>query len=201
MSRMTIQPATYGLDSSIPQFSLDRYQRMIEAGILDQDDRVELLENYVVRKMPRNPAHDNAVDRILDVLYPLKPAGWRLRVQSAITLADSQPEPDLAFVRGDLNQFEATHPGADEIGLLIEVADTSLKRDTVDKTRIYARAGVPVYWVVNLTDRRVEVFTQPSGATPAPGYLSMQTCSPGDMIPLLVDGQVVASVPVAQLFS
>jgi hypothetical protein len=83
----TTTPVTYGDAASLAQFSVARYQRRIEMGILTPKDRVELLENYVVLKMPRNPRHDSTIDQILDVLLPHRPTGWRLRVHSAITLA------------------------------------------------------------------------------------------------------------------
>src|SRR5713226_5136674 len=98
---MTIaaMPVTYGLDASIARFSVARYQRMIEAGILTPDDKVELLENYVVLKMPRNPRHDSTIQRMFRPLLRSLPAAWDLRIQSAVALIDSQPEPDVAVVR------------------------------------------------------------------------------------------------------
>ena len=193
------RPTTYGLDPSNPTFTLDRYQRMIDAGILDDEDRVELLENFVVLEVPRNPQHDNGIDRVHEALLPRKPRGWRLRIRSAITLSDSQPEPDLALVRGDLNSFELTHPGPADCGLLVEVANTSLLRDKQDKARIYARAGIPTYWIVNLVDSRVEVFEQPSGPAPAPAYSVTRTYEPGWDVPLSVDGTTVGPIPAADL--
>src|SRR5688500_17127322 len=91
-----VTPVTYGDAASLARFSVERYQRMIETGVLTPDDKVELLENYVVLKMSRNPPHDTTIDRMLDALLPYRPQGWRLRTQSAITLADSQPEPNFA---------------------------------------------------------------------------------------------------------
>src|SRR5713226_9144165 len=100
---MTIaaMPVTYGLDASIARFSVARYQRMIEVGILTPEDKVELLENYVVLKMPRNPPHDGTIQLISENLLPSIPRGWRLRAQLTVVFADSQPEPDFAVVRGD----------------------------------------------------------------------------------------------------
>src|SRR5207253_8662178 len=115
-------PVTYGHDASIARFSVARYQRMIETGILTSEDKVELLENYVVLKMPRNPPHDSTIQQTLEKLFPYRPAGWGLRVQSAIVLSDSQPEPDIAFVRGSAADYKTRHPSAADVGLLIEVA-------------------------------------------------------------------------------
>src|SRR5262245_2090886 len=125
----TATPVTYGRDAAIARFSVDRYQKMIEAGILTPEDKVELLENYVVLKMPRNPPHDSTIQRLLrPILRPL-PDGWDVRIQSAIELPDSQPEPDFAVVRGSAADYETRHPGPADIGLLIEVANSSLLRD------------------------------------------------------------------------
>jgi Uma2 family endonuclease len=181
------------------KFSVARYQRMIEAGILTAEDKVELLENYVVLKMPRNPRHDSTLQRVPRPVLRALPAGWDLRMQSAITLSDSQPEPDVALVRGSAADYDNRHPSPADVGLLIEIADSSLLRDQRDKTRIYARAGIPIYWIVNLVDRRIEVYTQPSGPAAVPAYGSFQTYQPGDAIPLVLDGTTVATIPVADL--
>jgi Uma2 family endonuclease len=199
MSTATTQPATYGLDASIPRFSVPRYQRMIETGILTPDDKVELLENYVVLKMSRNPRHDDGIHKILDTIYPRRPAGWTLRIQSAIVLSDSQPEPDFTLARGSRLDYQNRHPAAADVGLLIEVADSSLLRDQRDKTRIYGRANIPCYWIVNLVDNRIEVYTQPSGPTPQPAYGSFQLYQPGDVVPLMLDGNLVGSFAASDL--
>src|SRR5262245_14042320 len=159
---LTAQPVTYGSDASMARFSVARYQRMIEAGILTPEDKVELLENCVVLKMPRNPPHDSTIQHMLEKLFILRPPGWGLRVQAALTLADSQPEPDFALVRGSAADYSQQHPSSGDTGLVIEVAHSSLLRDQRDKARIYARAGIPWYWIINLVDQRIEVYSQPS---------------------------------------
>jgi len=199
MSTGTVQPVTYGLDASFPRFSVARYQRMIESGILTSEDKVELLENWVVLKMPRNPPHDGTIQVVDEVLGAFIPAGWRLRNQLTVELADSHPEPDFAVVRGNARTYLTRHPTAADTGLIIEVANSSLLRDQRDKTRIYARAGIPAYWIINLVDRRIEVYTQPSGPTAVPAYGAFQTFQPGDSVPLVLDGATVGSVPAAEL--
>jgi Uma2 family endonuclease len=199
MPTATAQPVTYGLDASFPRFSVARYQRMIQAGILTSEDKVELLENWVVLKMPKNPPHDGTTLRIDKRLRRLLPTGWDLQCQGTIVLADSQPEPDFSVLREDPNDYTTRHPTPADTGLVIEVADSSLLRDQRDKTRIYARAGIPVYWIINLVDRRVEVYTQPSGPTAVPAYGAFQTYQPGDGVPLVLDGITVGTVPAADL--
>jgi Uma2 family endonuclease len=195
----TATPVTYGLDASIARFSVDRYQRMIEAGILTSEDKVELLENYVVLKMPRNPPHDGTIQLIDEALAPKIPSGWKLRIQSTVVLSDSQPEPDFAIVRGNARTYLTRHPSPADVGIIIEVADSSLLRDQRDKTRIYARGGIPCYWIVNLVDRRIEVYTQASGPTAVPAYASFQIYQPGDAVPLVLDGTTVGTVPANEL--
>jgi Uma2 family endonuclease len=195
----TAKPVTYGLDASIAQFSVARYQRMIETGILTSEDKVELLENYVVLKMPRNPLHDGTIQVGTDAILPVLPKSWRLRIQMTVVLTDSQPEPDFAVVRGDARTYLSRHPTPADVGLLIEVADSSLLRDQRDKTRIYARGSIPWYWIINLVDRRIEVYTQPSGPTIVPAYQAFQTYQPGDMLPLVLDGNTVATLAVNDL--
>lgn len=196
---LTARPVTYGLDAAIARFSVARYQRMIETGILTSEDKVELLENYVVLKMPRNPPHDGTIDLLKAELPRLVPPGWLLRVQQTLVLSDSQPEPDFAIVRGVPRTYLRRHPTAADAGVVIEVADSSLLRDQRDKTRIYARAGIPCYWIINLVDQRVEVYAQPSGPTPVPAYASFQTYQPGDPVPLVLDGEPAGTVQATEL--
>jgi Uma2 family endonuclease len=195
----TAAPVTYGHDASIARFSVARYQKMIEAGILTSEDKVELLENYVVLKMPRNPPHDGTIDLVRSTLHPLLPAGWMLRIQQTVVLSDSQPEPDFAVVRGMARTYMARHPTPADVALLVEIANSSLLRDQRDKTRIYARGNVVCYWIVNLVDQQLEVHTQPSGPTAVPGYGSVQIYRPGDAVSLVLDGTTVATVPASDL--
>src|SRR5262249_40902300 len=150
---------------------------------------------YVVLKMPRNPPHDGTIQLINETLAPAVPQGWLLRIQQTVVLPDSQPEPDFAFVRGSPRSYLTRHPAHADVGLIIEVANASLLRDQRDKTRIYARGGIPCYWIANLVDQRIEVYTQPSGPTALPAYGSFQTYQPGDTIPLVLDGATVATLP------
>jgi Uma2 family endonuclease len=195
----TAHPITYGHDPSLAQFSVARYQRMIEVGIIKPEDKVELLEHYVVCKIARNPLHDGTIQIVYEVIRPSLPPGWLVRVGQTIVLADSQPEPDFAIVRGNARSYLTRHPTPADVALLIEVADSSLLRDQRDKTRIYARGSIPCYWIVNLGDRRVEVYTQPSGPTTVPVYGAFQLFQPGDAVPLVLAGAPAATVAAADL--
>jgi Uma2 family endonuclease len=188
------------------EFSLSRYWRlsvaqyhgMINAGLLTEHDRVELLEGLLIAKMPHNPPHDATIHIIHSETQPRVPPGWSIRIQSAVTLGKSEPEPDLALVRGDARRFLKAHPVARDIGVLIEVADSTIAEDRIVKGRIYARAFVPVYWLVNLQDYRIEVYTEPRTGR-RPRYSARQDYGPGDVVPLIIDGREVARISVRKL--
>jgi Uma2 family endonuclease len=190
MSAGILSGAPWPALAALRRFSVQEYHQMIQSGILDEDDNVELLEGYVVLKMAHNPPHDTALQRTRKRSEALLPAGWDARIQCPVTLADSEPEPDIAVVRGDELTYTARHPGAADIGMLVEVSDSSLARDR-DKGRIYAHAGIPIYWIANLVDRRLEVSTAPSGPSSAPGYAQRSEHVPGDWVVLSLDGATV----------
>jgi Uma2 family endonuclease len=202
---MLSQPGAVKDRSELPplpvrRFSVKEYHRMIDSGILTDEDRVELLEGWIVPKMPRNPPHDGVIALIYNrVLTPRMPEGWFCRGQSAVTTSDSEPEPDLAVIRGRERDYLKRHPGPRDMALVIEVADTSIRRDRVIKARLYARAGIPVYWIVNLPGGRVEVHTEPSGPTKTPTYNQRRNFGRTRNVPLILDGTVVAEIPVRDL--
>ncbi len=182
----------------VRRFTVEEYRRLGESGILSEDDRVELLEGWIVPKMVHNPPHDNAVELAADTLRVRIPAGWSVRVQSSIRTADSEPEPDLAVVRGSARSRSGRHPTPEEIALVVEVADASLDRDRRSKARVYARAGIAVYWIVNLVDRQVESHEDPSGPAPEPHYGRRAVHRPGELLALRV-AESIASFDPAEL--
>jgi len=169
MSIASSVPA-YAQLASFHRFSVATYHPMLKAGILDEDSRTVLLEGYLVKKMGYNPPPANTLRRIRRRIERLTPAGWEFCEEKPVTLPDSEPHPDLAVARGDESTFAACHPGPADLGLVVEVADSSLAVDQQDMTRIYARANIVQYWIVNIPDRQVEVYTQPSGPTTTPAY-------------------------------
>lgn len=189
-------PPSFAMVAAFRRFTVDEYHRMIESGILNDEDKVELLEGYVVEKMPRNPPHDVVIQRLNKRFTRLNLAGWEVRVQSAITLPDSEPEPDVAVARGDDHTFANRHPNPAELGALIEVADSTLARDRQDKSRIYARSNVAVYWIVNLVESQIEVYANPSGAGAAATYGTRTDFRAGDSVPLVLDGMEIARIAV-----
>jgi Uma2 family endonuclease len=161
------------------RFTAAQYHSLIHSGIIMEGEAVELLEGYLVEKGMRNPPHDMALRR-LTVRLPRHVTGWFLQIQGAIALGESEPEPDGAFLRGDETACDGRSPTAADIGSVIEISDSTLAFDRRDKGRIYARVGIPVYWIVNVVDRHVEVYTDPDTATEPsrPRTASAATTSP-----------------------
>lgn len=182
---------------TVHRFTVEKYHRLGEAGILEEDDRVELLEGWIVPKMEHSPQHDIAIELVDAALRPLLPEDWRLRIQSSLTTADSEPEPDLAIVRGSARDRSARHPSAADVGLVIEVADSSLARDRGTKLRVYARAGVERYWIVNLDARQIEVHEGPSTGADEPQYRVRRIYREEDRVPFALEGAPAIEIPVA----
>ena len=181
------------------RFTVAEYHKLIEIGVLTENDRLELLDGYLVEKMPHNPVHDGTLQKVNRRLIPLLPAGWEARVQMVVTLSRSEPEPDLAVVRESPDGYTTRHPGPADIGLVVEVSNTTLDSDRDDKIPLYARDGLAVYWIVNLIDRQVEVYEQPSGASASPTYGSRRTYKSGDAIPFALGGTDLGTIPVDEL--
>jgi Uma2 family endonuclease len=178
------------------RFSVDEYHRLIECGILTDEDKVELLDGYVVLKIPGNPPHDSCLMVMLETVRALTSAGWSVRCQSAVTLPTSEPEPDLAVIRGTSRDYLLHHPGPSDCGLLIEIAGSSLSRDRDEKGPIYAAAGIGEYWIVNLLDRQIEVYSSPTTGRPNAICAVQRLFRPGDTVPLILDRTMVGQVAV-----
>ncbi|VTT99385.1 Uncharacterized protein OS=Roseiflexus sp. (strain RS-1) GN=RoseRS_2740 PE=4 SV=1: Uma2 [Gemmataceae bacterium] len=181
------------------RLTVDQYHEMIRNNTLTTDDRVELLDGYLVNKMPQNTPHASCTQRLSRLLYRHAPADWVVRIQLPVTLAKSEPEPDGALVRGNDTTYDHRHPTGTDFGVLVEVADSSLALDRGPKAVLYARAGVPVYWVVNIPDRQVEVYTDPDPAANPAAYRTRTDFGIADAVPVVLDGVTVATLPVADL--
>jgi Uma2 family endonuclease len=200
MSSVTIPFPPGPSPEPVFRLSVQQYHAMIEAGVLTEDDPVELLEGILVFKMPKNPAHPLAV-RFLTTLIDgmLLDSDWHFRAQEPITLEDSEPEPDGAIVRGQVRDYVKHHPGPAEIGLVIEVSDTTLARDRGIKLRGYARASISPYWIVDLVGRTVEVYTAPDAEASPPAYRKRVVFDESSIVPLDLNDKAVGEIKVAAI--
>lgn len=168
-AKSTPKPPSFKGGTAIPKarelrrFTLDEYQQLIDLGLFHEDERIELLDGLLVEMSPINPRHAVCVDKLSRVVnHLLYNKAW-IRVQAPITIEGraSQPQPDVAIAVLQPEVYEERHVKAEEVFLLVEVADSSLHSDQTDKLELYASAGVPEYWIVNLVDNRLEVYQEP----------------------------------------
>jgi Uma2 family endonuclease len=183
----------------VRRFTVDEYHVMIAAGVFAEDEDFELLEGWIVPKMTKYPPHEVSIELTQEAVRALLPAGWRIRTQMATTTRDSEPEPDLCVVRGTPRDHLAHHPGPDDIALVIEVADSSIGRDRGIKQRIYARAAIPIYWIVNVADRVIEVYNDPTGPGRKPTYRRREEYRGDEIVPVVIAGREVGRVAAREL--
>ena len=194
-------PAVFSLSAMlVHRFTVAQYHRMIATGVFTANDRVELLEGWIVDKMPQHPVHAGTISILLAKLQAKLSKEWIVRVQSPITLEDSEPEPDLAIVSGSEERYLTAHPKPEDIAFVVEVADSSVEHDRIVKARTYARARLPICWIVNLVEQQVEIYTQPrAGKTPT--YRQRANFGVEYGVPIVVAGREVGRLPVRQFIS
>lgn len=179
--------------ADVYRFTVDEYERM--AGDLD-DPQVELIDGYVVKKMGKKPPHIWAAGSVLEALETLLPHGWSWRKEDPVRIPDfDEPEPDVVIVRGTREDYRRRIPGPADVALLVEVAETSLERDRGKKLTAYAKGDIPLYWIVNLVDAQVEVYSSPG----LDGYQSSQVFKAGQDVPVVIDGHEVGRIAVADI--
>jgi Uma2 family endonuclease len=192
------------LPEGVPyRLSAEDYFRMVDTDIIPNDRRVGLWEGRLYEKMPKNLAYAAASSMIMTVLFRAIPEGWFMSLERPIVVDEfTVPFPDISVVRGDPDLYyqRGSQPKVNEIGLAIEMADPSLKKNLTTSLQTYAGAGLPVYWVVSLESRRVEVYSDPQIAGEgAARYAKAETFGLGQDVPLVLDGREVARVPANDL--
>ena len=149
----TLEESLVVPDYPIWRFSVGQYHKMIRAGFLTEDDPIELLEGWLVTKMPKNPPYTLATQLAREALTRLVPSGWHVTDQEPITTTDNEPEPDVVVARGSRRDYVESHPSPSDIALVVEVSDATLQRDRTLKLRVYANARITSYWMLNLQER------------------------------------------------
>jgi Uma2 family endonuclease len=178
----------------VHRWTRDEYHRMAELGFFE-GRRVELIEGQVINMAAIKSPHAVAIDLVDAALKAVFGSGYYIRQQKPFVVSDiSEPEPDVAVVRGSIRDYTEAHPTA--AALLVEVADTSVSYDRTFKGSLYAKAGVAEYWILNLVKRQLEVYRQPiadNQATYGWHYGEVVTYQPGQSVtPLHAVDQWVA---------
>lgn len=188
--------------SELVALTVDQYHRMISTGVLEEGEPVELLDGVLVPKdrgdgMTMSPEHRLAMSRLMRLAPRIEALGGHLQLQGPLTLVPHQePEPDGMLVRGKPEDYTGRHPAPDDVGCVIEVSSSSLERDRTTKQRIYADAGIPQYVIVNLVDRRVEVYEEPK---PGTGHYGLVRLADGEDAVLLRLGEAAIETRASEL--
>lgn len=155
-----IPPLPLGAEHRV-RFSREAYHRMFETGMLSPEKRYELIDGEVVMMSPLGPSNSALISRLSEFFVKCLSESWQCRIQLPIVVSNhSEPEPDLAIVHRRDSNYREEHPGPADIGLLIEVASSSLGFDLGRKQRLYASSQIPEYWVVDVEDQAVVVHRQ-----------------------------------------
>jgi Uma2 family endonuclease len=179
--------------STSVRITIGDYERMIAEGHFDPSDpqRYELIEGEILTMSPIKPEHDHAIEALAEWSYKNRPEGQvTQRAQAAIGIPPlaSVPQPDFFWVRRKV--YRKSRPQVADLLWLVEVSDSSLSYDRGRKAKIYAKAGVADYWIVNIPDQCIEVRRDPKGDS----YQSIQTFRAGDVIPLLAFPEIAFAV-------
>jgi Uma2 family endonuclease len=183
---------------SIYRLSVEQYEAMVASGVFTKRDHFHLIQGILVAKMTEYPPHAAACDAVRLAIEHLLPTGWYVRPDKPLRIPShgSVPEPDAVVARGSWKDYARRHPEPADVALVVEVAESSLRADR-EMAGIYGGAGVPAYWILNLIDRQVEVYTGPTDR----GYASRQDFPTGQHIPLLIEGREVGHIAVAELMA
>lgn len=164
------------------RYTAEQYFGLVEQGVLREDDRVELLDGVIVAMSPSGPRHASAISRTLRAFFTAVGDRACVRPQAPLVAgALSVPEPDVAILAGTVEDYDHTHPTS--ALLVVEASDSSLPQDRLTKSRIYAAAGIPEYWIVNLREGCLEVFRNPDPS--ARSYVERRVAHRGDVVELV----------------
>jgi len=197
----TITPSHPKISSPTPsstpplhRITVDEYERIIASGSLEEPSQVELIDGYMVDKIGKNAEHGYATKQTLKALDSRLPAGWTSRKKEPVRIpAFDEPEPDIAIVRGSDADYRRRIPRAADVALLVEVSEATLRQDRGKKRTAYARAEIPVYSIVNLVARQVEVYSRP---VKEGRYGSRKDYKAGQQIPVVIAGQTLSPIAV-----
>jgi Uma2 family endonuclease len=173
------------------RIAVEKYDQMIAAGIFTENDAIELIRGEIVPKMPIGSQHAACVTRLVRQLIRSLGESAIVSPQNPIRLSDSEPEPDVAVLRPRADDYAEGKPTADDVLLVIEVADSSLEFDRENKLSVYAEAGIAEYWIVNLLESIVEVYREPEGSN----YASRHDARSGETLEIrhLAGASIAAS--------
>ena len=183
------------IPSPLFRMTLERYEQMVASGAFTEHDRVHLINGFLVAKMTQGDPHCVSDDLCRNAITGVLPRGWIVRSDKPVTIPpNSKPEPDHVVARGEIRDYTDHSPGPADVALVVEVALSSLAEDRM-QADVYATANIPVYWIVNLVDRQIEVYSGPSRA----GYRWRADYREGQKVPVVIEGVEVGQVLVSDV--
>jgi Uma2 family endonuclease len=176
----------------LARLTVAQYEAMIASGAFGKNDRFELIEGTLMAKMTKKPRHSTGSQLCSEAIRRLLLAGWHVRIETParIPARDRMSEPDVSVARGAIRDYEDRDPDPEDVALVVEVSDATVRADRV-LAATYGGGGIPVYWLINIPDRQLEVYM--AGAT-APVILGET-----DTVELVIAGPTVGRIPVADL--
>ena len=179
------------------RLSGDQCMAAVKTNIFSKSAKAELLGGVLINKMTKNPPHNVVIIRLGKMFHRILPDPWFVCEEKSDKLGRFRyPEPDIAIVRGPVDPYERQLPQSADLGLLIEAADSSDPIDRGKKWRRYAAARVPIYWIVNLQPRLIEVYSDPSGWGRSASYRQASSYGDGDSVPIILDGREIGRIGV-----
>lgn len=193
-------PKTSGARLVPYRLTVRQFETMIDAGIFRDEDSVELLGGLLIKQMTKDDPHDFAVMELAERLRDLLKPDWTVREEKSVVLGRFwRPEPDIAAARGPRDRYRSRAPRAIDLALLAEVSHSTYATDRGPKWRKYAECKVAVYWIVNIPERRIEVYSSPTGRGRAAQYRERKDYGPDDEVPVIVDGREVGRIKVSEI--
>jgi hypothetical protein len=185
---------------SVYRFTAEQAFEMVEHGILPEGGHIELWDG-VFYHMTRGELHNLITGQVANALRSVMPAGYHVREEKSCSFGEhSLPEPDVAICRGDARAYYPKPPNLARLALVVEVDHTTTKPERNKRLRRYAEVGIPVYWQVGATDRRVTVYRLPGGSGAGASYSASESYGSNESVPINIDGTEVGRANVADFF-
>lgn len=178
------------------RLSVEEYDRIVRSGALRGEDRVELIDGFIVQKDTRDRSHPLAAKQAMLALLTVVPPGWHVASERpVVTSSRSKPEPDLAVVKGEARDFLERDITAVDVALVVKIAQSRLECDRTVMAPIYAASGIPTYWILNVAEEQIEVYSNPASGH----YQAHEDYRFGQEVPLLIEGTDAGPVPVTDV--
>jgi Uma2 family endonuclease len=197
LASMPTQPAgPIWIPWPLYRMTLEQYESLIASGFFAKGDDVHLISGYVVTRMAESPLHGAILETVRIAIGAILLAAWHTRSEKGVRIPSqtSIPRPDLAVVRGVPRDYLTHYPDATDVALVAEVSVSSLDKDRA-LADIYGKAGIPVYWIIDVDDGQIEVYSDPGPS----GYQSHEVLAPGHVLSVVIDGVGVGEIAVADI--